>query len=89
MVEFLLDILTLVMGPQAWRKMSGPAIVAGALLWGAIGLGVALAGAAAIVHVGPTVDPWLAWGEFGIGLLVLGDVVFGVAMFVCAKPERS
>ena len=34
-------------------------------------------------------EPWLAWGEFVIGLLVLGDSVFAAAKFLRAKPEQS
>ena len=89
MVELVGDILSMVLGPQAWREMSGPAVVAGALLWGVIGTLLALAGAASLARVATTQGPLFFWAEIVLGLLLLGDVVYGVRAFLRANREQA
>jgi hypothetical protein len=89
MLELIGDIVVLILGPKAWREMSGPGVVAGALLWGVMGILVALAGGASLAHVGAAQEPWMAWAEVVLGLAVLGDVALGVMSFLRANRERT
>jgi hypothetical protein len=87
-MELVLDILNLVLGPQTWRKMSGPAVVAGALLWGVVGTLLVILGAASLARIGPAQDALFSWAEIVLGLLLLGDLVFGMCAFRRVNREH-
>jgi hypothetical protein len=88
-VEFILDILSMVLGPQTWRRMSGPAVVAGAVVWSVVGLLVMTFGVALWGTALTTQDHLVAGGVFTLGVLVLGDVVVGVSSFLRANREQA
>ena len=89
MVDLILDILSMVLGPQTWRTMSGPAVAAGALVWGLVAMLVTIVGAVSLAQAGTTQSKLFAWAELVVGLMVLGDVVFGVSAFLRANRERA
>jgi hypothetical protein len=89
MLDLALDILSLVLGPQTWRGLPGPAAVAGAVFWSVVGALVTAFGAASWANALTTQDHLFAVGEFTLGLLVLGDVIFGLIAFFRANRERA
>jgi hypothetical protein len=89
MLDLALDILSLVLGPQTWRGLPGPAAVAGAVVWSVVGTVVTAFGVALWATALTTRDHLLAVGARTLGLLVLGDVVVGLIAFFCANRERA
>ena len=89
MSEFVIAILTLLLGPRTWRGLSGPMAVAGASFLGLLGAFLTTLGVTSWMVALATQDRLVAAGELVLGLLVLGDVVVGVIAFLRANRERA
>jgi hypothetical protein len=89
MIVFVVDILTLLLGPRTWRGLSAPTAVAGASFLGLMGAFLATLGVATWMAALTTQDRLVATGELVLGLLVLGDVGVGVIAFLRHNRERA
>jgi hypothetical protein len=89
MLDLVLELLTMLLGPRTWRKLPGPAAVAGATFWSVVGAVVVAFGVGSWANAVTTQDHLFAAGAIALGLLVLGDVVVGMIAFLRAKRERA
>jgi hypothetical protein len=89
MSEFVIAILSLLLGPRTWRGLSGPMAVAGVSFLGLMGGFLVTLGVASWMVALTTQDRLVAAGELVLGVLVLGDVGVGVIAFLRANRERA
>jgi hypothetical protein len=89
MIEWVISVLDLVIGPKDWRTMSGPAVAAGAFLFGMLGVSFAVGGGAALVAVQDNAGRLGAGVVLVLGLALLLSVFAGVRAFHRAQSERS
>ena len=89
MFDLVGDMFTLVLGPRRWRDMSGPAVVAGIIVWSVVGAVAAVFGLALVASRATTVDRITAWVMLAAGVPVLGDVIVGTIAFFRGKQERT
>ena len=88
MLEFVIDVLEMVIGPETWRSMSGPAVASGAFLFGVIGLALAGGGGAALVAGENNTQRLVAGIVLVLGLVLLWSVITGVRAFHRVKSEQ-
>jgi len=89
MLEWVISVLDMVVGPETWRTMSGPAVASGAVMFSVLGLMLAVGGGAALVGTPDNTMRLVAGVVLVMGLVVLWSVVAGVRAFHRAKSEQS
>jgi hypothetical protein len=88
MIEFILDIMTLVLGRKTWRTMSGPAVAVGALMFGLVGLLIAGSGGVGLVVAENTALRLAAGVALVLGFVLLWSVGRGVGAFLRAESKQ-
>jgi hypothetical protein len=88
MIEFILDIMTLVLGRKTWRTMSGPAVAVAALLFGLVGLLIAGSGGVGLVVAESNALRLVAGVVLALGLALLWSVIRGVTAFLRPESEQ-
>jgi hypothetical protein len=89
MLEWAISVLDMVVGPETWRTMSGPAVASGAVMFSVLGLMLAVGGGAALVGAADNTARLVAGAVLAMGLVLLWSVVAGVRAFHRAKSEQS
>ena len=89
MLDVVAEILGLILGPSAWRKMAGPAVLSGAFAFGLIGILFTGGGWLLTLYANSRAALLLGWVAASAGLWLLADVVAGVIAFFRAHSERT